>query len=218
MKRLAVLTGGLAFAFLLSSYAQAEMYVAAEFGYTIPNDFSGVTGNGLFSGGNFSDLKLKNSLEYGARIGYFLPDSWLGFEVEGFNTNPDIKEQTVSVNGTSMGTAPGTHFRVTTLAFNVVARAKHRPLQPYVGVGPGVFFARASNLFGTPGFSSSDTAVGLNAFVGARYFVTNNLAVFGEYKYNRASFSFSNFGGAGFGIDGTYSANIFSAGVSYHFK
>src|SRR5712692_5210940 len=119
MKRLAVLTGGLAFAFLLSSYAQAEMYVAGEFGYTIPNDFSSVTGNGSFAGFNFSDLKLKDSIEYGGRIGYFFPRTRgaLGFEVEGFNTTPHIKQQDVTFNGTPIpgNPQPGSHLRVTTL-------------------------------------------------------------------------------------------------------
>src|SRR5439155_5755724 len=144
MKRLAIFTAILAFAFLLSSNAQAELYVGGEAGYTIPNKFSSVTGTGLFSGAHISDISLKNSLMYGARIGYFLPDQWLGFEVEGFSTTPDVKQQdiTFSAGGVSVTVlgVPGTHVRVTTVALNVVARAKLRPLQPYVGVGPGVFF------------------------------------------------------------------------------
>jgi len=49
MKRLAIFTAILAFAFLLSSNAQAELYVGGEAGYTIPNKFSSVTGTGLFT-------------------------------------------------------------------------------------------------------------------------------------------------------------------------
>jgi len=215
MKRLAVFTAILAFAFLLSSKAQAELYVGGEAGYTIPNDFSDVTGKGLLSGANFSDLKLKDSLMYGARVGYFLPDSWLGFEVEGFSTTPHVKQQTISVNGIPLGTLTGMHVRVTTVALNVVARAKLRPLQPYVGAGPGVFFVKV----GDPTSSSSDTALGLNAFVGARYFFNDQVALFAEYKYNRASFSFAVNGlPPGTSVDGTYSANIFTAGVVYHFR
>src|SRR5881628_1690821 len=214
MKRLAIFTAILAFAFLLSSNAQAELYVGGEAGYTIPNKFSSVTGTGLFSGAHISDISLKNSLMYGARVGYFLPDSWLGFEVEGFSTTPHLKQQTVSADGLLV-TFTGMHVRVTTVALNVVARAKLRPLQPYVGAGPGVFFVKV----GDPTSSSSDTALGLNAFVGARYFFNDQVALFAEYKYNRASFSFAVNGlPPGTSVDGTYSANIFTAGVVYHFR
>jgi len=216
MKRLAIFTAILAFAFLLSSNAQAELYVGGEAGYTIPNKFSSVTGTGLFSGAHISDISLKNSLMYGARIGYFLPDQWLGFEVEGFSTTPHLKQQTVSADGLLV-TFTGTHVRVTTVALNVVARAKLRPLQPYVGAGPGVFFARLSEVF--PGGSRTDTALGLNAFVGARYFFNEQVALFAEYKYNRASFSFAVAGvPPGTSVDGTYSANIFNGGIVYHFR
>ena len=221
MKRLAVFTAILAFAFLLSSKAQAELYVGGELGYAIPNKFKSVTGGGSLSGENASDLALKQSLMYGARVGYFLPDSWLGFEVEAFSTNPHVKQQDITFTGAVPGTltgVPGGHVRVTTVALNVVARAKLRPLQPYVGVGPGVFFARVSDAFGIPG-STSDTALGLNAFVGARYFFNEQVALFAEYKYNRASFSFAVNGlPPGTSVDGTYSANIFTAGVVYHFR
>jgi opacity protein-like surface antigen len=219
MKRLAVFTGALAVTFLLSSNAQAELYVGGELGYSIPNDFTDVTGRGPISGCCASDLVLKNSFMYGARIGYFIPDQWLGFEVEGFSTTPHVKQQDVTLGGVTFPGVPGTHVRVTTLAFNVVARAKLRPLQPYVGIGPGVFFVRASNAFGIPGNSSSDTAVGLNAFVGARYFFNEQVAMFAEYKYNRASFSFAADGIApGERVDGTSSVNILTAGVVYHFR
>ena len=221
MKRLAVFTGTLAFVFLLSSNAQAELYVGGEAGYTIPNKFSSVTGSLSVSGigsisGDVPDLSLKQSLMYGARVGYFLPDQWLGFEVEGFSTTPHLKQQTVSADGLLV-TFTGTHVRVTTVALNVVARAKLRPLQPYVGAGPGVFFARLSEVF--PGGSRTDTALGLNAFVGARYFFNEQVALFAEYKYNRASFSFAVAGvPPGTSVDGTYSANIFNGGIVYHFR
>ena len=219
MKRFAVFAGALAFAFLPSTNAQAELYVGGELGYAIPNKFKSVTGGGSLSGENASDLALKQSLMYGARVGYFLPDSWLGFEVEAFSTNPHVKQQDITFTGAVPGTltgVPGGHVRVTTVALNVVARAKLRPLQPYVGAGPGVFFARLSEVF--PGGSRTDTALGLNAFVGARYFFNEQVALFAEYKYNRASFSFPDVLLPGGGVDGTYSANIFNGGIVYHFR
>jgi opacity protein-like surface antigen len=212
-----------------------EFYVAGFGGYTIGHGLNDVEGTGLASGLSLGDLGLKNSGVYGAKIGYFLPNrlNWLGLEVEAFNTTPHVEQTSFS---------PGAHLRVTTVAFNAVARAKmlcgarrdadsrrtsadpayrdpaYRDddfcrLQPYIGAGVGVFFARASN-----GTSSSDNGVpGLNALAGVRYFFTEHVALFGEYKYNRATFEFENIGGSGAGLKGDYSVSHIVGGLSFHF-
>ena len=61
--------------------------------------------------------------------------------------------------------------------------------------------------------------MGLNTQLGARYLVTTNLSVFGEWKYNRASVNFSDSTptAATGGFKGDYSANLFAFGVGYHF-
>ncbi len=207
---------------------RGEWYVGGFVGATLGHDFSDVERTG--AGG---DIGLSNSVVYGGKLGYFLPErwNWLGFETEAFNTTPHLEQQ---------GSIPGSNMRVTTWAFNVVARAHmacednrsdrsddggrsrgasperdHRKfchLQPYVGAGPGVFFANASN-----GTSSSDNGVvGLNALAGVRYFFTEQMALFGEYKYNSATFEFDNVSGAG-GLKGDYSASHLVGGLSFHF-
>ena len=63
------------------------------------------------------------------------------------------------------------------------------PLQPYVGAGLGLFFAHTNGIGGAN--SSSDNAVpGFNGLAGVRYFFSEHVAMFGEYKYNRATFNF----------------------------
>jgi hypothetical protein len=49
--------------------------------------------------------------------------------------------------------------------------------------------------------------------------VTKDLALFGEWKYNRASFNFSQSTPtqATGGIKGDYSAHILAFGIGYHF-
>jgi opacity protein-like surface antigen len=215
-----------------------ELYVAGFGGYTFTHGFNNVQGTGLFAGGNFNDFGLKNSVVYGAKVGYFLPNdwNWLGFEVEGFNTTPHFEQ---------VGPIPGANLRVTTAAFNVIGRLKmgcthddrydrydrDRPrrvstdydsgygdrgfcrIQPYAGVGIGIFFAERSN-----GTSSSDNAVpGLNALAGLRFYLTEHIAVFGEYKYNRATFEFDNAFGPGAGFKGDYSVSNVVGGLSFHF-
>ena len=209
-----------------------ELSVAGFGGYTIGHGFDNVEGTGALSGVNLGDIDLKDSGVYGAKVGYFMPRrlNWLGVEMEAFNTTPHLKETPLTT---------GAHLRVTTLAFNAIARAKMMcerhddhdrtgrrtddrgdryhdfcRLQPYVGVGLGVFFARASDATG----SSSDNGVpGLNALAGIRYFFTERVALFGEYKYNRATFDFDNIAGAAAGIKGDYSASHIVGGLSLHF-
>jgi opacity protein-like surface antigen len=205
----------------------SELYVAGFGGYTFGHGINDVDGTGLAAGNSFGNIGLKNSGVYGGKLGYFLPDrlNWLGLEIEGFNTTPHIKESSF---------ATSSHLRVTTLAFNAIVRAKMMcdydqnrrsdsrtsaerdsrhdfcRLQPYVGAGLGLFFAKADNV-------SDNAAPGLNALAGVRYYITRGVAVFGEYKYNRVNLDFDNLGGSGAGLSGTYSASHVVGGLSFHF-
>jgi len=86
-------------------------------------------------------------------------------------------------------------------------------VQPYAGVGLGVFFA---NLKGN-GIDASDNAVpGLNVLGGVRYYFTERVAMFAEYKYNRATFEFEQ-NVLGGGAKGDYSVNHVVGGLSLHF-
>ena len=226
---------------------EGEVYVSGFGGFTWGHDLSDVEGRGTLGGQQFGGRDLKNSGVYGAKIGYFHPGrlNWLGLEVEGFNATPHIEQ------GAGL---PGAHLRVTTLAFNVIARTKvgcrnredvHRrddgrvttdgtvhasdrdrtdwsplddnvrcPLQLYAGAGPGIFFAETSNQFGR---STDNGRVGLNALAGAKYFLTRNLAVYAEYKFNYAQFDFSQAQGTSAGFTGDYKASHIVGGLAMHF-
>lgn len=201
---------------LFSRPVQAEMYVAGQAGVNITHNFSNVefAAGGLTLGGN--DLSLQNSLMYGAKLGYFFDSlKWLGIETEVFNATPHIKQQNLFIGGIGFGTAPGVNLRVLTWApVNIVIRHQMGAFEPYAGIGLGLFFSRFSDEFG----SSSDTDVGLNTQAGLRYRVNTNLALFGEWKFNHANISHSNFLGAnGLDFSGNYNAHIVALGVGYHF-
>ena len=170
--------------------AAAEIYVGGQIGLTVPQGFSSVEGSGPASGVKGSDLELQNSVMYGAKAGYFLQNlRWLGAEVEVFNTTPHFKQQVFTATGpggTGSVELPGAYLRVLTTAFNIITRYPGEKFQPYIGVGVGIFIVNAHDAEG----SSSDTAPGLNALAGIRYFLTDHLAVFGEHKYNRADLGF----------------------------
>jgi hypothetical protein len=112
---------------------------------------------------------------YGAKLGYYFNSlKWLGVETEVFNTNPNSKQQTVTVSGGGVSgtqTLAGPDIRVLTWApIDVVVRYQAGKFEPYAGVGMGVFFARVHD--GASGESSSSTKVGLNTQLGVRFLVT----------------------------------------------
>jgi len=96
-------------------------------------------------------------------------------------------------------------------------------LQPYVGVGPGIFFARIKGeglAPDSPESTSDNGRLGLNAKVGLEYYVTRHLTAFAEWKLNYAHFKFDenqNLFPFPYGLDATYTMHLVSFGVGYHF-
>lgn len=237
------------------STAQAESYVAGQFGATFPGSglfngdltttstqtvINGVPGTlNLPSGTTISDQSLKTSLMLGGKIGhYFNRARWFGLEAEVFYSTPHIKQQGIALQSgtpftfTPSGGGPtvsagteqtvpqvaGVNFHVWTIApLNFVFRYPGTRLQPYVGVGPGIFIARIKDPSITQGDNSqSSTKLGLNSFIGARYYITRHISAFAEGKYNYVRFNFEenpNF----FGFKATYAPISVAFGVAYHF-
>lgn len=206
-----------------------EGYFAVFGGYVFGGKFD-AEGTGLLNGVSFGNGSLANSAVVGAKAGGFFAQSlnWFGVEAELYNTTPHIEQQ---------GSAAGSHMRVTTLAINAIARAQFScekkqldleqvterfafqyatefcRLQPYAGVGLGIYWVDISN----SSFSAHANFVpGFNALAGIRYYFTDRIAMFTEYKYNRATFNFSGVQGLA-GFEGVYSINHIVAGFSYHY-
>ena len=204
-----------------SAEGQAEPYVAAEGGYVVTNNLTNVQGKGLNTGINFSELTVKDTYMYGARAGYIFADpkeGGFGFEFEVYNTYPTVDQQITVRSAGGPLQINGNRLRVTTMALNVTGRTpRFGRFQPYGGVGPGVFFARDSSPVGTHSFGRNAT-LGLNGFAGLRLFVTDRVSLFGEYKYNLVKLHFENFfGTTESGARFTYSADILTGGLAFHF-
>ncbi len=191
------------------------------------------------SGTTVSDQSLKNSFVYGGKIGhYFNRARWFGIEAEIFYSTPHIKQQDITLRSgapftftpsgggpsSSLGNeltfvgVPGVNFHVLTIApLNLMFRYPGTRLQPYFGIGPGIFIARLKDPSVSQGENSqSSTKLGLNALVGARYYFTRHLSAFAEGKFNYVRFSFDenpNF----FGFDATYTPIHGVFGLSFHF-
>ncbi len=90
-------------------------------------------------------------------------------------------------------------------------------LQPYIGIGPSLYFAKLNGPDAPPGQSA--TSIGFNAEGGVRYYLTRKWTMFGEGKYNSALMNYSSNhsdpNADPFGFRATYSAFTLSLGVSY---
>ena len=199
------------------SPASAETYVAGTAGVNFADRINSIGGTGSQAGvpGPFADFDLQNSITYGAKIGYFPGHSWYGIEGEVLHTTPHIKGLDDDPTTLGFDPDPGIHMRVTTAGANFIARYPGRTFQPYVGAGVGAAIARIGE---TPTVrSDTDVAVAWNVLAGLRTFVTPQIAIFGEYKYTGATFTFDQaFGDLG-GFRGNYRAQHILGGLSYHF-
>lgn len=222
---------------LTVSMAHSEMYIGGQLGTTFFGDNNKLTRVDLTDftpAGSMSGRDLAGSPVVGAKAGYYFPRArWFGLEMEAYYTTPHIEQQPTrftvlsgsvlngfgpfpSVNTTNV--LSGDRFRVITVApFNLMFRYSKTRLQPYVGIGPGIFLARvkttASGFEGT----QSSTRVGLNVKLGGEYFFTRNLSGFGEVRYNYVTLNFDSNDAGAFGFQAIYNPIIFSCGISYHF-
>ena len=192
--------------FGIPSPASAEWYVAGDVGANFADRLTGISGTNGLEGLQAPDFDLKNSVSYGAKLGYFAEHSWLGIEGELLQTTPHIK---------NLDDVPGIHLRVTTVGVNLLARYPGRTFQPYAGVGVGTVIAHLSDSATTQ--SNTDVTSGWNVLAGLRGFVTPYVAVFTEYKYTGATLRFDQAFVTGGGFEGVYKAQHVLVGLSYHF-
>jgi hypothetical protein len=84
---------------MLSSTAQAELYLGGQVGATLPFEFDRVQGTG--SASTSEAIELSNSLLYGGKVGYFLPSylNWLGVEADVYHATPHFKQHSFSLAG-----------------------------------------------------------------------------------------------------------------------
>ena len=211
---------------LFAPQTYAETYVAGQFGITLPQSLSNgtVTQDG-FAGLDLSDQSLKSSAMVGAKLGhYFTRARWIGIETGLSYTSPHVKEGSITFSGPggslSSPVLSGLSHRVITWDIaTIMFRYPGYRLQPYIGIGPSLFFATLKGPDAPPGQSA--TSIGFNVEGGLRYYITRNWALFGEGKYNWARMDYSSNhsdpNADPFGFRANYSVLGLSLGVSYHF-
>lgn len=216
--------------------AYSETYIGGQIGTSVSgNSLTEVELTDFIPSGTMSDRELSRSIVLGGKAGYYFPQApWVGVETEVFYTTPHMRQENVRitispgaiapgigpvVGGTTESALTGDHFRVVTWApVNLVFRYHKTRLQPYVGVGLGLFFARVhTTQVGFEG-SQGSFSVGLNAKAGLEFYITRALSVFGEWKYNRTTLGFdaNNRNGAA-AFDADYHVHFVAMGLNFHF-
>ena len=189
-----------------------ERYVAVFGGVSFSRSFTDVHGTGDTASVQLSDLALKGTGIGGLKLGVSPGGAkWFALETEAFYASPHIKQQTITATGSTTGAVDtsGSRVRMATWAINWIIRYPGEWIQPYAGAGLGIFWGRLADPGGT---SSSDTSPGLNALAGLRVKLGQHLVMFSEYKYNRASFDFSD---PGFHV--LYQAHYVVGGLGWAF-
>ena len=210
---------------LFTPQAYGESYVAGQFGVTFPQSLgNGTTTQDGIDGLDISDQSLKSSALVGAKLGhYFTKARWMGIETGLSYTTPHVEEGSITFSGpggsVTSPTLSGLSQRIITWDIDVIFRYPGYRLQPYLGIGPSLFFASLNGPTAPPG--QSTTSIGFNVEGGLRYYITRRWALFGEGKYNWARMDYSSNhsdpNADPFGFRATYSALGLSLGISYHF-
>ncbi len=204
-----------------------------------------LSGRGTLTGTfKASDISLKSSAIFGAKVGRFFTEEklpWLGIELEAFSTNPKIKMQnldtvhdiTYQPNTPGAGTDCNIPVPVIPNCPSSVLNRSTQTLQEsslrvtaltlnLIARYPGTFVQPYVGIGGGAFyFSSSSGSIqgrqfypGLNTLLGIKVLVTDEWGLFAEGKHNLANVT--NFDPT-FGLSGMYSIFHLVAGVSYHF-
>jgi opacity protein-like surface antigen len=155
------------------------------------------------------DALYQSSAIFGVRLGKWFEElPWLGLAADAsyFRASADV--QVFPISALVM-------FRYGFLRDDEFKAGR---LQPYAGIGGGLF---VSNLDGSIGFvEGSDTTadIGFDARLGVAYHVESNWAAFFEYRFTHVSptYTIEPFGGST-PADTTLNTNHFVLGLSYRF-
>jgi len=191
---------------MIPTQSFAQVYIGGYGGVSITHDADAEIG--VFSFGTtttFSgEIELDPSVIAGARVGYWMEAfdlPFLGVEFDAYWTNPELDR--FKTSGLSL--AIDDDLIVISGGINGLVRYPYGPIQPYAGVGVGVVYAEIDSV------NDEDVVASLQLVGGVRGFVSDNLALFAEYKFVLTEFEF----GALRELD--YSASNIYGGIEWHF-
>lgn len=207
--------------FLCAGGAYAEPYLSVYGGLVQPND-AVITNN---VSGETGKMFFRDSSSVGLKAGYWFlaqDESYsAGLQLDANAYQAHIKEFVTS-DGIVAPVTSNTDF--VSLALNAVFRAEVENVRPYAGAGAGWYYLNIGAGskpvpavgIGSSGWTGgSDSTFGFQAFAGVDVPVSKSLALFMEYKFAMAKFSFSQ--KIYFPLDVDYQSSQLYAGVTYSF-
>ena len=230
MKKIFVLAVGffciLFFAFPLTS--NAEWMTGANVGFSVSDDEDvSLYANGIKQGTTQFDVD--DSFVLGYRLGYWLESlPWLGLSVdisyfrpnvefdlfcEGSGPCNNIQPVIVRESGEFdiVPISPLLMLRIPLAADENFPKGK---FQPYLAVGPSIFLS----WWDFNNFDDSDAQIGLDARAGIAAMVAYNIAVFAEYRYTDAEFTFDeHVDGIQYKVETQLNTHHYTVGIFYYF-
>ncbi|HXG05626.1 MAG TPA: outer membrane beta-barrel protein [Candidatus Binatia bacterium] len=205
-----VVVGGLIVGAPRSALAQAFAGVYVGSSYAHDRDIEEkLTIEGIeFFDGTLEDVEADTSVIVGGKAGYFFPgilQGKLGVELDVYHYRPEMDRQTVRRRGSLLG-APFDEddeiermlLEVTAVTLNALLRLPflvgsdfpRGRLHPYFGIGGGLFVANAEvdiALDERIEADDCDLKPGVQALAGLMFFLTQNIALFAEYKFTHTA-------------------------------
>lgn len=153
----------------------------------------------------------RSSPAFGLRFGRWLEDfklPWLGLAADVSYFRPAIDVQTVPISLLVMAR----------YGFLKDEEFPNGRLQPYVGVGPALFFNIASGTIGFNEVNETSTDIGLDFRTGLAFQFEQNWAAFAEYRFTHVAPSWRvNVFGVDTSASTTFNTNHILLGISYRF-
>ena len=149
-----------------------DVSVGAAFTEKVTVTSTQLTGSG---GDTDAQAGAATSVTVGARFGYWFTEN-LGLAATASYFQPELKTPSSDIDLTVV---PLSALLMVRVPLMVSENFPHGQVQPYLGVGPGLFISKASEA----GFSSTDTSPGVDLRLGALYQFIKPLGVFGEGRY-----------------------------------
>lgn len=126
-----------------------------------------------------------SSFTIGLRVGKWLENiPWLGFAI-------DYSIFSVSVDHGDIITSPVSLLAMARMQWMVSTEFARGRLQPYVGMGPALFYSQLNSFSSAPwgplekaGDPDTSIDLGLDARVGVAWSITQTIALFGEYRFS----------------------------------
>jgi opacity protein-like surface antigen len=195
--------------------ARGGMFADVYFGASMPQDedlHMRSSAFGVVAESTDADVNYDASFTFGARVGYWSKSRlWLGFamDVSYFKMDSDKKDITL--------------YPISTLF--MLRLPKHR-FQPYVGIGPALFFSKMKftvdlselSSGGTGTFDDTSFDVGLDTRAGLAVAWYRNTGIFAEYRFTHHSAEYNDtLAGVKVDVETDSNTHHLMVGISYRF-